>query len=182
MRRMTGSPLKPDVPKGPATITGYSVSGVAFVLAIFAFVQGDRSEQTLGVIAGGVVGLASLLYTNHIRGKQAVAQINAGAWAHVEPETDADPEDVSVERLEDLQRQLNDLHAARRMATGVFFEQPFDVRVEAGSLEPSPLREEYAAEAEVPLPLDTEGLDPVYDGRTGELADRLALEQREACS
>lgn len=31
------------------------------------------------------------------------------------------------------------------------------------------------------LPADTEGLDPEYDGRTGELDARLALEQREAC-
>jgi hypothetical protein len=49
----------PNVPIGPSTVTGYSVTLVAAILAVLAFVQGDHSEQTLGtIVAGAVAGVA----------------------------------------------------------------------------------------------------------------------------
>lgn len=41
---------------GTATIAGYSTSLALFVLATYAFVAGDRSEQTLGTLAAGIAG------------------------------------------------------------------------------------------------------------------------------
>lgn len=70
---------KPDVPVGLSTNVGLGTSGVAFALAILAFIQGDRSEQTLGVVAAGVVGIVSLGITMGGRMIQARAQINAQA-------------------------------------------------------------------------------------------------------
>jgi hypothetical protein len=76
---MTGSDLKPDVPAGKATVAGYTTTIVAFVAMVLAFIFPEGDEQTLGTIAAGIVGLASLLWTSHIRGKQAVEQIRGQA-------------------------------------------------------------------------------------------------------
>jgi len=47
------------VPVGPTTVAGYGVTAVGVALALVAFLAGDRSEQTLGVlVAGGVAALA----------------------------------------------------------------------------------------------------------------------------
>jgi hypothetical protein len=85
MRRMTGSTLKPDVPKGPATITGYTATFVGLVAMLLAFIFPEGDEQTLGVIAAGVVALVSLVVTSLGRQKQAVEQIKqAGLVASLE--------------------------------------------------------------------------------------------------
>lgn len=46
----------PKVPVGTATIAGYSTSLALFVLAAYAFAEGDRSEQTLGTLSAGIAG------------------------------------------------------------------------------------------------------------------------------
>jgi hypothetical protein len=163
MRRMTGSTLKPDVPKGPATITGYTATFVGLVAMLLAFIFPEGDEQTLGVIASGVVALGALVVTSLGRQRQAVAQIHAQGQlesakiyeqSQVKPDADEGPQ-PDIESLRDLTRAaLRDARTAE---------------------EKTPLDDEVVYLAQTP------GLDPEYDGRDESLETRLKLEQREAC-
>lgn len=72
-------PPKPDVPVGISTLAALVTAVLAGAGAVLAFVKGDRSEQTLGVIAGGVVALLSLIAMITSRTVQAKAQITAAS-------------------------------------------------------------------------------------------------------
>lgn len=72
-------PVKPDVPFGPSSIAALVAAVLAGIAAVVAFVKGDRSEQTLGVIAGGVVAVTALVAMITSRTVQAKAQITAAA-------------------------------------------------------------------------------------------------------
>lgn len=147
---MTGSPLTPDVPKGPATATGYGAAALGLVGMLLAYIFPEGDEQTLGVIAAGVIALGSLLWTNYGRQKQAVALIQS-------------------------QGAVEAAKAEKAPAPAQAHMWPYDIRVEAGSIQPSDGDEDV-------LPPDTEGLDPEYTGRTGDLEDRRKLEGREGCA
>jgi hypothetical protein len=67
--------VKPTVAFGPASFAGYGTAAVAFLLAIIAFTNGDRSEATLGTIASSVVGLLAFTVTQVGRFVQAHAAI-----------------------------------------------------------------------------------------------------------
>jgi hypothetical protein len=69
----------PPVPVGLTTKAGYTVSFLAFVAAIVAFVSGDHSDQTLGTIVAGAIGLVSLAATQLGRYVQAHTSIKAQA-------------------------------------------------------------------------------------------------------
>jgi hypothetical protein len=129
MRRMTGSTLKPDVPKGPATITGYGTTVVALVGMLLAYIFPEGDEQTLGVIASGVVALGALIVTSLGRQRQAVEQIRAAGWAQALPGPEPD-EDV---------RPDPDLDALRALLRS---GEEYDIRVEAGSLSGNVANEE----------------------------------------
>lgn len=59
MPEQNTTPETPKVPIGPTSIAGYSVTALGVAAAIVAFVQGDRSEQTLGVlVSAGIAALA----------------------------------------------------------------------------------------------------------------------------
>ncbi len=178
MRRMTGSTLTPDVPKGPATITGYTTTVVALVAMLLAYIFPTGDEQTLGVIASGVVALGALVVTSLGRQRQAVEQIRQkGAVAFAEAEK-SQPVMVDRRVIADDEGPQPDVSALREMlASG----QPYVVKVEGGSLERDLRQKDLASTQEYPLPPETEGIDPDYDGRDGTIETRLALEQREAC-
>lgn len=78
MRRMDTT--IPKVPTGAATVTGYGVSLVSFVLAVIAFLTGDHSEQTVGVIVAGAVGLGALAVTSAGRFIQARENIRLASF------------------------------------------------------------------------------------------------------
>src|SRR4051794_5159705 len=52
-----------DPPVGLGTKVGLGVSSAAFVAAVVAFITGDRSEQTLGVLVSAAVGALTLAVT-----------------------------------------------------------------------------------------------------------------------
>jgi hypothetical protein len=52
-----------DPPVGLGTKVGLGVSTAAFVAAVVAFITGDRSEQTLGVLVSAAVGAITLAVT-----------------------------------------------------------------------------------------------------------------------
>lgn len=85
------------VPIGVASATGYSVSTAALVLAIIAFLTGDRSEQTLGTIAAGTFALLTLLATQLGRFWQAKEKIRAAAT--VEAAARSVPESVPLQPM-----------------------------------------------------------------------------------
>lgn len=64
---------KLKVPIGPTTIAGYGVTVTSVLLAVLAYLQGDRSDQTLGVIVAGAVALVSFAITQIGRYVQAKA-------------------------------------------------------------------------------------------------------------
>ena len=67
----SGAQPGPSVPIGPTTVTGYSVSAAGFILALIAFLSGDRSDPTIETIVIGGVAAASFLVTQIGRYVQA---------------------------------------------------------------------------------------------------------------
>lgn len=68
--------MQTTVPVGPTTIAGISGALTAFALAIVAFIDGDRSEETIGALITGAVLLATVLWGRY---RQATEQIAATA-------------------------------------------------------------------------------------------------------
>jgi hypothetical protein len=64
-------PKAPAVPVGPQTVAGYTFSLAAFVTAILAFIEGDRSQETLFAVVMGAASLVALVVTNVNRSRQA---------------------------------------------------------------------------------------------------------------
>jgi hypothetical protein len=64
--------VKSKVSVGLSTVTGLLASLAGFAAAVAAYKQGDRSEATVGTIAGGAVGVISLVTTLAGRYAQAV--------------------------------------------------------------------------------------------------------------
>lgn len=73
--------MSQSVSKGPSTYTALALTGTGVSGAIVAFVMGDRSEQTMGVIAGGVVALVSFVVMTISRTVQAKAKANQTTYA-----------------------------------------------------------------------------------------------------
>ncbi|HMS60635.1 MAG TPA: hypothetical protein PKD63_00025 [Solirubrobacteraceae bacterium] len=67
--------MQGKVSVGLATVTGYSVSTVAFVAAVLAYLGGDHSDQTVAIIGCGVVGALAFVVTNIGRYWQAKVAI-----------------------------------------------------------------------------------------------------------
>lgn len=67
--------MQGKVSVGLATVTGYSVSTVAFVAAVLAYLGGDHSDQTVAIIGCGVVGALAFVVTNVGRYWQAKVAI-----------------------------------------------------------------------------------------------------------
>jgi hypothetical protein len=67
------------VPVGLATKLGLTVTTAGFASALAAFLAGDRSEQTLGAIIGGVIGFGAMIYTMYGRYSQAKELTKADA-------------------------------------------------------------------------------------------------------
>lgn len=63
------------VPVGVTSIAGYTLTSGAAIAAILAFIEGDRSEQTLGVVAA--VALAAISFLATTVGRYAQARILA---------------------------------------------------------------------------------------------------------
>jgi hypothetical protein len=63
------------LPIGLATQAGLGTTVTAYVLAIIAFVEGDRTEETIGALVTGTVALLSVILGRYA---QATAQIKAG--------------------------------------------------------------------------------------------------------
>lgn len=81
--------MKVKVSVGASTVAGYSVSVAAVVAAVLAYVHGDRSEQTLGVITAGVVAVVSFAITQVGRYAQARALIREGHVSYPAPDEPA---------------------------------------------------------------------------------------------
>ncbi len=95
--------MQGKVQVGLATVTGYSVSTVAFVGAVLAYLGGDHSDQTVAIIGCGIVGALAFLVTNIGRYRQATAITKYGPYivpctledkavAEVDHDSAADPE------------------------------------------------------------------------------------------
>lgn len=97
--------VKPKVGIGASTVAGGSVTLVAFVLAVIAFVDGARDEATISAM---VVGAVALVTTLAGRYAQAVAAINA---AHSNP-----PQLVPVELSGQLSRGVDVPEIERNIA------------------------------------------------------------------
>lgn len=69
---------------GPGTVAGFGVGGAAFIEALLAFLLGDRSERTLGVIVGGASSALLLTVTIVGRQWQAVHATKAAALVQAE--------------------------------------------------------------------------------------------------
>ena len=67
--------MQGKVSVGLATVTGYSVSTVAFVAAVLAYLGGDHSDQTVAIIGCGIVGALAFVVTNIGRYWQAKVAI-----------------------------------------------------------------------------------------------------------
>ena len=67
--------MQGKVQVGVATVTGYSVSTVAFVGAVLAYLGGDHSDQTVAIIGCGLVGALAFAITNIGRYWQAKVAI-----------------------------------------------------------------------------------------------------------
>jgi hypothetical protein len=63
------------LPIGLATQAGLSTTVTAYVVAIIAFIQGDRTEETIGALVAGTVALLSVIFGRYA---QATAQIKSG--------------------------------------------------------------------------------------------------------
>lgn len=72
------SPVHPPIPVGLATQAGLGTAGLAFVLAVIAFIQGDRSEETISALGVGLLSVLSVVWG---RMSQAKEQIKASAPA-----------------------------------------------------------------------------------------------------
>lgn len=72
--------MQGKVSVGLATVTGYSVSTVAFVAAVLAYLGGDHSDQTVAIIGCGIVGALAFVVTNIGRYVQARSVIKYGPW------------------------------------------------------------------------------------------------------
>jgi hypothetical protein len=62
---------QPKVPVGVTSQVGYGVTATALIAAVVAFVSGDRSEQTLGVLTAAALAAVSLGITQIGRYLQA---------------------------------------------------------------------------------------------------------------
>lgn len=76
--------MQGKVSVGLATVTGYSVSTVAFVAAVLAYLGGDHSDQTVAIIGCGVVGALAFVVTSIGRYVQARSVITYGPWQSTE--------------------------------------------------------------------------------------------------
>lgn len=72
-------PVDDKVSWGTTTYLGYGTAATAFVLAVVAFLGGDRDEQTLGVIVSGVIGGLAFGITSLGRYLQANSKIKVSA-------------------------------------------------------------------------------------------------------
>lgn len=63
--------MKPNVPIGPSTVAGYSVTVTGVILAILAYLDGDHSQQTVGMLVAGAIAILSFLVTQAGRYAQA---------------------------------------------------------------------------------------------------------------
>jgi hypothetical protein len=82
-----GHTAPPSVPFGPQSIAGYTFSFATLIAAVLAFIEGDRSEQTVGTIVFGVASLIALVVTSHNRTRQAVNLAQLAAPKAPFPET-----------------------------------------------------------------------------------------------
>lgn len=62
----------PKVSVGLATQAGLSTTVVAYVLAIVAFIEGDRSEETVAALALGTAALVTTLWGRFAQAKEAI--------------------------------------------------------------------------------------------------------------
>lgn len=69
---------EPEVSKGLGTYLGLAGSLTAFVLAVLAFIDGDRSEETVGALVTGAIILYAV-----VKGRMDQAQAQAKAAAEV---------------------------------------------------------------------------------------------------
>lgn len=84
-RNRAARPIEaPSIPVGISTISGLIAAATAFILALIAFVNGDRSEETIGALVTGAVILYAVVSS---RGKQAAAA-TAAAGSVLVAETD----------------------------------------------------------------------------------------------
>lgn len=89
-------PPIPYVPTGPATKVGYGTAVLSALVAVLAYLFPEGDEQTLGVIAAGLIALVSLVVTQIGRFAQANAQIKA--QAPLEFEVQEEPDGTLVAR------------------------------------------------------------------------------------
>lgn len=71
---------------GPTTVAGGAVTLAAYAVAVVAFINGARDEETMSAL---VVGTLSLLTTLGGRYAQAVAQVKAPQPVYVDRDTSA---------------------------------------------------------------------------------------------
>jgi hypothetical protein len=83
------------VPVGVTTKAGYSASLVLLLAAVYAYLNGDRSEQTLGTLFAGTAAVLTFLATQAGRYLQAHALIRNG------PPLVARPDAEEIKRVVD---------------------------------------------------------------------------------
>lgn len=106
------------VPIGKTTVGGSVGALVGLVMAVLALLEGDRSEQTIGAIIGGLIFAASAIPTIAGRMLQAYGQIRKQAEDPSLVQAVANLVAESRDRLDDvneLTERVAELEAGRRV-------------------------------------------------------------------
>lgn len=79
-----------NVPVGVGTIAGLGSGGSAFILALVAFISGDRSQETIAGLASGsfliaVTVIGRMLQAARLASPDVINVVEAGAQDHFDP-------------------------------------------------------------------------------------------------
>lgn len=81
------APAVPEVPVGVSTQAGLAATLVAYVLAVVAFLNGDRTEETVTALVVGTVALAGVMWGRFIQARELIRNSRSRAAITVQAVT-----------------------------------------------------------------------------------------------